>query len=60
MARFDMMPKLVQYYKAGMDEVGLAGGTARPPRMELTSAEHQDLLSAFALVRELPANGGGR
>ena len=26
LARFDMTPKLVQYFKAAMDEVGLAGG----------------------------------
>jgi dihydrodipicolinate synthase/N-acetylneuraminate lyase len=52
MARFDMTPKLVQYYKAGMDEVGLAGGSSRPPRLALEPAEHEELLAALALVRE--------
>src|SRR3954463_14552484 len=32
LARFDMTPKLVQYFKAAMDEVGLAGGSVGPPR----------------------------
>src|SRR3954454_8662065 len=34
LARFDMTPKLVQYFKAAMDEVGVAGGPVRPPRLE--------------------------
>ena len=33
LARFDMTPKLVQYFKAAMDEVGLVGGAVRPPRL---------------------------
>ena len=36
LARFDMTPKLVQYFKAAMDEVGFAGGPTRPPRLPLT------------------------
>jgi 4-hydroxy-tetrahydrodipicolinate synthase len=40
LARFDMTPKLVQYFKAAMDAVGLAGGSVRPPRLELTDAEY--------------------
>lgn len=51
MARFDMTPKLVQYYKAGMDEVGLRGGPSRPPRLALEPEEREDLLSAIALAR---------
>ncbi len=43
LARFDMTPKLVQYFKAAMDAVGLAGGSVRPPRLELTDAEHAEL-----------------
>ena len=35
LARFDMTPKLVQYFKAAMDAVGLAGGPVRPPRLPL-------------------------
>jgi 4-hydroxy-tetrahydrodipicolinate synthase len=52
LARFDMTPKLVQYFKAAMDEVGLAGGGVRPPRLELTPAEREDLTTAVAALRE--------
>ena len=55
MARFDMTPKLVQFYKAGMDEVGLVGGPTRPPRQELTAEERTELREALALVREVAA-----
>ncbi len=60
MARFDMTPKLVQYYKAGMDEVGLAGGPVRPPRMPLEPAEHSQLLAALALARGAGATSATR
>src|SRR4051794_13376827 len=33
LARFDMTPKLVQYFKAAMDARGLAGGPTRAPRV---------------------------
>jgi 4-hydroxy-tetrahydrodipicolinate synthase len=52
LARFDMTPKLVQYFKAAMDAVGLVGGSVRPPRMELTDAEYAELGSALAVLRE--------
>src|SRR5918998_1248064 len=42
-ARFDMTPKLVQYFKAAMDDVGLVGGACRPPRLPLTDAERAAL-----------------
>ena len=45
LARLDISPKLVQYYKAALDEVGAVGGPVRPPRMAL---REQDL----ALVRD--------
>jgi 4-hydroxy-tetrahydrodipicolinate synthase len=51
LARFDMTPKLVQYFKAAMDEVGLAGGPCRPPRMALTAAERAALADALAVLR---------
>jgi len=47
LARFDMTPKLVQYFKAAQDAVGLAGGPTRPPRLALTDAEHEDLRAAL-------------
>jgi 4-hydroxy-tetrahydrodipicolinate synthase len=42
-----MTPKLVQYFKAAMDEVGLVGGAVRPPRLELGGAEKDDLAAAL-------------
>jgi 4-hydroxy-tetrahydrodipicolinate synthase len=52
LARFDMHPKLVQYFKAAMDECGFAGGPVRPPRMELTGGEREELRAALAILRE--------
>jgi dihydrodipicolinate synthase/N-acetylneuraminate lyase len=52
LARFDMTPKLVQYFKAAMDEVGLAGGPCRPPRLALTEDERAALSDAMAVLRE--------
>ena len=39
LARLDMTPKLVQYFKAALDELGIGGGPCRPPRLPLTEAE---------------------
>ena len=39
LARLDMTPKLVQYFKAALDELGLGGGPCRPPRLPLTEDE---------------------
>jgi 4-hydroxy-tetrahydrodipicolinate synthase len=55
LSRFDMTPKLVQYFKAAMDEVGLAGGPCRPPRMPLTDDERAALADAMAVLRERAA-----
>jgi 4-hydroxy-tetrahydrodipicolinate synthase len=52
LSRFDMTPKLVQYFKAALDEVGLAGGPCRAPRLPLTSDEHAALRAAMAVLRE--------
>jgi 1-pyrroline-4-hydroxy-2-carboxylate deaminase len=52
LARFDMRPKLVQYFKAAMDAVGLTGGSVRPPRLPLTDGEQADLQAALAVLRE--------
>jgi 4-hydroxy-tetrahydrodipicolinate synthase len=51
-SRFDMTPKLVQYFKAAMDEVGLAGGACRPPRLPLLDDERAALGDALAVLRE--------
>jgi 4-hydroxy-tetrahydrodipicolinate synthase len=52
LARFDMMPKLVQYFKGAMDEVGLVGGPVRPPRLALSGAERDDLAAALRVLVE--------
>jgi 1-pyrroline-4-hydroxy-2-carboxylate deaminase len=39
LAHLDMTPKLVQYFKAALDELGLGGGPCRPPRLPLTDVE---------------------
>jgi 1-pyrroline-4-hydroxy-2-carboxylate deaminase len=52
LSRFDMTPKLVQYFKAALDEVGLVGGPCRPPRLALTDAERAALVDAMAVLRE--------
>jgi 4-hydroxy-tetrahydrodipicolinate synthase len=52
LARFDMTPKLVQYFKAAQDEAGLAGGPCREPRLPLTGGEREELLAALAVLRE--------
>jgi 4-hydroxy-tetrahydrodipicolinate synthase len=48
LARLDMTPKLVQYFKAALDELGLRGGPCRPPRLPLTDEERAVLKSAVA------------
>jgi dihydrodipicolinate synthase/N-acetylneuraminate lyase len=58
LARFDMTPKLVQYYKAAMDERGLVGGDCRPPRMPLTAAERAELDAAMRVLDGVPAEAG--
>jgi dihydrodipicolinate synthase/N-acetylneuraminate lyase len=53
LARFDMDPKLVQYFKAAMDEVGLTGGGTRPPRLPLLESEREELRVALSVLRGL-------
>jgi 4-hydroxy-tetrahydrodipicolinate synthase len=55
LARFDMTPKLVQYFKAALDERGFAGGPCRPPRRPLGSGEHDALRAALAVLEGVPA-----
>ena len=52
LARLDMTPKLVQYFKGAMDAVGLRGGPTRPPRLPLTVAERDVLHAAVAALHE--------
>ncbi len=51
-ARFDMTPKLVQYFKDAQDAVGFHGGPTRAPRLPLNAAERQALEDALAVLRE--------
>ena len=46
LARLDMRPKLVQFFKAGMDMVGRDGGPSRPPRLGLTTEERREVEEA--------------
>jgi 1-pyrroline-4-hydroxy-2-carboxylate deaminase len=56
LGRFDMTPKLVQYFKAAMDEVGFAGGPTRAPRLPLNDDERAALRDALAILgAEVPA-----
>ena len=48
MARFDMTAKLVQYFKAALDELGIGGGPCRPPRLPLNDGELGQLRDALA------------
>jgi 4-hydroxy-tetrahydrodipicolinate synthase len=48
LARLDMTPKLVQYFKAALDEIGIGGGPCRPPRLPLTDEELDTLREAVA------------
>ena len=54
LARFDMRPKLVQFFKAAMDARGLVGGDCRPPRMPLTEAEREELDAALRVLEGQP------
>jgi dihydrodipicolinate synthase/N-acetylneuraminate lyase len=51
-ARFDMTPKLVQYFKAAQDAVGFTGGPTRAPRLPLNEAERAELEVALSILRE--------
>ena len=54
LARLDMTPHLVQYFKGAMDAVGLHGGPTRPPRMAL-DGEHRAILDAAVAALRVPA-----
>jgi 4-hydroxy-tetrahydrodipicolinate synthase len=52
LSRLDMTPKLVQYFKAGIDARGGVGGPVRPPRGPLNAAEQDVLRDALAALGE--------
>jgi len=51
LARLDMTPKLVQYFKRAQDALGFAGGPVRAPRLELDEAGRAVLDAAVAALR---------
>ncbi|MEO8689939.1 MAG: dihydrodipicolinate synthase family protein [Solirubrobacteraceae bacterium] len=57
LARLDMTPKLVQFFKGAQDAVGRAGGPCRPPRLELTGEDRALLDAALGSLRgqQVPA-----
>jgi 4-hydroxy-tetrahydrodipicolinate synthase len=52
LARLDMKPKLVQYFKAALDELGRDGGPSRPPRLPLSEPERDEVRLAVALIAD--------
>jgi dihydrodipicolinate synthase/N-acetylneuraminate lyase len=58
LGRLDMTPKLVQYFKAALDELGIGGGPCRPPRLALTDDELVVLRQAVAHASSAPVRGG--
>jgi dihydrodipicolinate synthase/N-acetylneuraminate lyase len=56
LARLDMTPKLVQYFKAALDEIGIGGGPCRPPRLPLTEAELAEVRRAVERFSTAPAS----
>jgi dihydrodipicolinate synthase/N-acetylneuraminate lyase len=50
LARLDMTPHLVQYFKGAMDAVGLRGGVSRGPRLPLDDGRQATLDAAMAAL----------
>jgi 4-hydroxy-tetrahydrodipicolinate synthase len=51
LARLDMTPKLVQFFKGAQDALGFTGGPVRAPRLELDDADRELLDRALAALR---------
>jgi 4-hydroxy-tetrahydrodipicolinate synthase len=54
LARLDFDAKLVQYFKAAMDRVGLVGGRSREPRLPLTDENLAILDAALESLGAIP------
>lgn len=52
LARLDMKPKLVQCFKAALDEIGRDGGRSRAPRLPLNEAERDEVRAAVTLIAD--------
>ena len=51
LARLDMTPKLVQYFKGAQDALGFVGGPVRAPRLALDADDRAILDAALAALR---------
>ena len=51
LARLDMTPRLVQFYKGAQDALGFHGGPVREPRLALDDADRAVLDAALAALR---------
>jgi dihydrodipicolinate synthase/N-acetylneuraminate lyase len=51
LARLDMTPKLVQFFKGAQDRLGFTGGPVREPRLALDAADEAVLDAAVAALR---------
>jgi dihydrodipicolinate synthase/N-acetylneuraminate lyase len=51
LARLDMTPKLVQFFKGAQDALGFTGGPTRPPRLALDESDRAVLDDALAALR---------
>jgi 4-hydroxy-tetrahydrodipicolinate synthase len=51
LARLDMTPKLVQFFKGAQDALGFTGGPVRQPRLPLDEADRAVLDAAVAALR---------
>ncbi len=51
LARLDMTPKLVQFFKGAQDALGFVGGPVRPPRLALDADDRAVLDAAVAALR---------
>ncbi len=51
LARLDMTPKLVQFFKGAQDALGFVGGPVRPPRLALDADDRAILDAAVAALR---------
>jgi 4-hydroxy-tetrahydrodipicolinate synthase len=58
LGHLDMTPKLVQYFKAALDELGLEGGACRPPRLALGADELETLRVAARRAGSAAARSG--
>ena len=51
LARLDMHPKLIQFFKGALDRVGRFGGPTRPPRLALSQEEELMLDGAMRALK---------